>query len=415
LINKTLLQEKALNIWKSNKGIGTLEIATGVGKTKIALDAIKAVYNRLLKEDENHVFKCLIIVPTEVIRDQVFPSEFEKWNMLDIMSKFCQIECIQTVYKYIDRTYDLVIVDEIHRILPIEDQYEYYKFFNNNTYKYILGLSATIDKQQLFRLNRIAPVCFKYTLDNALEDGIISAFKIYNVAVSLTEEEKVNLGKIQRNYNYYEGLLGGKFEAFDEATKYLGGNYLSEQISVEELKVKKMLANNFFRAIKARKKLLEEAAEKQIVLKELLDIKPFKESQGIIFSGSTKVASKLIEINNKVGVYHSLKPQKSRAETLNLFNEGTLRYLSTVNALNEGLSINSIEFAITLASSSKARILIQRCGRICRYVKNKQAILINLYIEDSQEVKYLRSSQLNLTNHVIWCKSIDDFKDKINE
>lgn len=414
MINKTLLQEKALNIWKSNKGIGTLEIATGVGKTKIALDAIKAVYNRLMKEDENHVFKCLIIVPTEVIRDEVFPSEFEKWNMLDIMRKFCQIECIQTVYKYIDRTYDLIIVDEIHRILPIEDQYEYYKFFNNNTYKYILGLSATIDKQQIFRLNGIAPVCFKYTLDNALEDGIISTFKIYNVAVSLTEEEKVKLGKIQRSYNYYEGLLGGKFQAFGEAKKYLS-KIISENIQLEELKTKKIYANCFFRAIKARKKLLEEATEKQNILKELLSIKPFKESQGIIFSGSTEVASKLIEINNKVGIYHSKVNSQKRKLVLEQFNNNELRVLSTVNALNEGLSINSIEFAITLASSSKARILIQRCGRICRYVKNKQAILINLYVEDSQEIKYLRSSQLNLTNHVIWCKSIDDFKAKIND
>src|ERR1017187_71657 len=221
-MEKSIIQQKALDSWKLNKGIGTCEIATGVGKTKIALDAILAVKDRLYTDDPNKVLKCLIIVPTEVIRDEVFPTEFEKWNMLEIMTNNCEISCIQTVYKYVDKYYDLIIVDEIHRVLPKEkDEYEYYKFFEQNKFRYILGLSATIDKEQISNLNKIAPVCFKYSLQEALNDGIISEFKIYNIEVLLTEEEKVKLSKIQKSYNYYEGLLGGRFEAFNNALKYI--------------------------------------------------------------------------------------------------------------------------------------------------------------------------------------------------
>ena len=133
---------------------------------------IDYMYKILNKGNE---FKCLIIVPTEIIRDNVFPDEFKKFGHSDLLTK-CQIACIQTVYKYKDTEWDIVVCDEIHNYLYKngEKDYEYFKFFENNKINSILGLSASIDIDRLESLNRIAPIIYKLTLDEAVKLGIVS-------------------------------------------------------------------------------------------------------------------------------------------------------------------------------------------------------------------------------------------------
>ena len=47
---------------------------------------------------------------------------------------------------------------EIHNYIPITDEYMYFKFFENNRFDKILGLSASIDSSLLPRLDTIAPI-----------------------------------------------------------------------------------------------------------------------------------------------------------------------------------------------------------------------------------------------------------------
>ena len=73
---------RALESWKKSGGKGTWEIATGVGKTKLSLELINFVKGQLLKHGQES-FKCLIVTPSEVIRDVVYPLEFSKWGFAD--------------------------------------------------------------------------------------------------------------------------------------------------------------------------------------------------------------------------------------------------------------------------------------------------------------------------------------------
>ena len=77
---KDTMQKKALNAWFRRGCKGVLQLATGAGKTYAAIKAIKWVMGQ--KSDA----KILIIVPTTVIRDDVFPDEFKKWNFEEIQS-----------------------------------------------------------------------------------------------------------------------------------------------------------------------------------------------------------------------------------------------------------------------------------------------------------------------------------------
>jgi RNA polymerase primary sigma factor len=381
--NRVKVQNAAIEAWTNNPR-STLNLCTGLGKTKIAIDIIEIVRTKLASEG-NNTPKVLIIVPTETIRDEVFPGEFVKFGRKDLL-KFCEISCIQTVYKYVDQVYDLVICDEIHNYLyeDGEEYYEYFKFFENNKFRYILGLSASIDVKRLKSLNRIAPIVFKFSIDQAVAAGIVAPFEILNVKISLTPTELEEFRKVQSKYTYYERLLGGSFSAYENSIKFLGEGYTADQRQ----------AAIIFRALmKKRKTILDNATNKISCARKILEY--FSESNGILFSESIDMAERLVENNEKAVVYHSKMKKTEKKKAIDRLNDGRTRiqWVSAVKALNEGLSIDSIMFAIIVAGNSKVKDMIQRIGRSCRFVVGKKAYVFRLFVEGTQEEKWVRSSQ----------------------
>ena len=61
---KDKVQKEALNAWRDNNYIGTIEAATGVGKTRIGVIAASKFAKEVFYD-----YKVLIISPTEIIRD----------------------------------------------------------------------------------------------------------------------------------------------------------------------------------------------------------------------------------------------------------------------------------------------------------------------------------------------------------
>lgn len=397
---REIIQQNALTAWKNNPR-SVLELCTGAGKTKIAIMAIEAVVNKFPDA------KILIIVPTEIIRDKVFPEDFNKFGKNHLL-KNCTIECIQTVYRWDKTDWTLVVADELHRYLPQQGDYEYFKFFENNTYRYFLGLSATIDVALKPYQLRLGPTVFTYTISQAAKDGVVSAFKIVNFAIELTEEEKAKLKSVQRNYNYYESLLGGHFEAFSNAKAYLASNDTSELG-----RDRKIWANIFYRSIKQRKAILDKAVNKISIARQVMNI--FPNSNGILFSADIDQCEKLIEGRTDSVAYHSKLKKKDRLLAIEKLENGQVKFISTVKALNEGVSINNLEVGIQVTGNSKTKDMIQQIGRICRYIENKAPIMIRFYIPGTQDEVWLKKSQRDLDqNSVYWVKSIDELLTIIN-
>lgn len=393
------IQLGAYDAWCTNPR-SVIEMCTGSGKTLVAIMAIEAVVKKFPDA------KILIIVPTEIIRDRVFPDDFKKFGKAHLLAN-CTIECIQTVYKWSNISFTLVVADELHNYLPgyTKTSYEYFKFFENNAFNYFLGLSAFIDESLKLFQNKLGPTVYRYTISQAAKDGVVSAFKFVNYAVKLTEEEEKALKTIQRNYGYYEMLLGGPYEAFRNATSY----------RVNGEPEQKQWANIFYSLIKKRKALLDKASNKLLVTREIMNLLP--NSNGIIFSDSIEEAVKVTEGRSDVVVYHSKLRKKERLESIaRLEDDRTkIRWISTVKALNEGVSINKLEIGIQRNGNSKIKDTIQQTGRICRYIEDKSPIMIRIYIPDTQDQKWLKSSQKDFDpTSVYWCSSIDELTKIIN-
>ncbi len=393
------IQLEAFNAWcDCTKSV--IEMCTGSGKTLVAIMVIEAVVSKFPDA------KILIIVPTEMIRDRVFPDDFAKFGKTHLL-KNCTIECIQTVYRWSNTSFTLVVADELHNYLPgyTKTSYEYFKFFENNEFNYFLGLSAFIDESLKLFQNKLGPTVYSYTISQAAKDGVVSAFKFVNYAIRLNEEEDKALKIIQRNYNYYEMLLGGPYDAFRNATSFRANGSLDQKQS----------ANIFYSLIKKRKALLDKAGNKLLVTREIMNLLP--NSNGIIFSDSIEEAVKVTEGRSDVVVYHSKLKKKEKLEAIAKLEDGRskIKIISTVKALNEGVSINKLAYGIQRNGNSKPKDTIQQTGRICRFIEGKKPIMFRLYIQGTQDEKWLRRSQKDFDPSCIyWCSSMDELKAIIN-
>ena len=120
--------------------------------------------------------------------------------------------------KWSNKHWNVVVVDEIHTTLSPE----YRKFYKNNTWNRIYGLTATVPENEEYKvlLNKIAPIIYTTNTKDALNLGLISPYKVFNIGVSFTAEEAKAYNKIDTMYNAAVSKLGGIFEAFRNATIY---------------------------------------------------------------------------------------------------------------------------------------------------------------------------------------------------
>ena len=384
---KDEIQRKGLNIWWSSPfyGKGTLQYATGVGKTRCGVLAAALIVEKLGMD-----CNMLILTPTETIRDRSWRDEFKKWGYDDIFATCIECVCIQTAYKYVGYHYDLVIADEIHNYISPE----YFNFFSQNKFDKLLGLSAYIDPMKVLLLNTIAPICDRINTKRAGELKLISEFKLCTVPLELSVEER-------KSYNSADGNFNRLFSFFEKDLKLVYA-CMNKNIYINFLTRKGIeldSENSTFpfqcnAAMAKRKKILYNASGKIVAVKHICEQYP--ERKTIIFSQTIDFADKVTEALDSTCVsFHSKINKKARTANLDklIDNRTNITRISTAKALNEGMNVPDISMAIIASGTSKTKDLIQRIGRAVRWKEGKQALIFRLYIENSQEEKWMSSSQ----------------------
>jgi len=129
LENRIKVQEDALDAWIKSGRRGSLQIITGLGKSKISLDAVK-LYDKSAK---------ILFLAEVTDRELELRNEQKKWGVEDYDIEFA---CYQTAYKWVGKEFDLVIADEaVDSFTP-----SYSKFYFNNKIKDLMCLFAYLDK-----------------------------------------------------------------------------------------------------------------------------------------------------------------------------------------------------------------------------------------------------------------------------
>jgi superfamily II DNA or RNA helicase len=370
---KDLVQKEVLRSWWSNKCKGTIEAATGFGKSRCG---VMACSHFAKLNDYN--YKILIIVPTTTLQEE-WRKEFKVWKENKVLNNCVRIECINTARNFKDEHYNLVICDEIHNyILGNVNS----KFFKNNKYDKILGLSATIEDNLLDKLSSIAPICYTLDLYQAVELGLVSEFTVYNLPISLTVPEK-------KEYYRLSGII----------------DYSWAQYSVHSWK-----------HISARKNILYNAKAKIKTLEKIINM--FNSDEyGVVFSMTKDYANVVKKrLGDKCLSHHSGISKKNRISNLKKFADGRtkVKILSSAKTLDEGVNLPRLSYGVLMSNSSKVKQQNQRIGRCIRVGKDgKHAAIIRIYCKDTKEEEWVNSSQAKL--NVINVKNIEQLKKLIKK
>ncbi len=411
-------QMKILAAWAKAGFKATAIAPTGVGKSRVIAIAAGEHIRRQPTE------KWLVVVPTEHIRDVEIPENFMKWGYGN-EGNMITVECIQSSYHRTKEHWNGLVVDEVHRLLTPE----YSKLLENNTFDKILCLSATIprDKEEMLDQYGI-PVVYRLSVEEALSKGLISSYRIFNLPVKFTVEEKKKYDVIQQNYTYYEKILGGQHKAFKTAGEFRLLNlhtfdyvaaYAKDSMdckTIQEFKLKiaemKDASFRFYRLMGSRKQLCFNAVNKAVMTKAIVD--KFPDRRGIYFSESIKSAEDVCSlIGGEISVsFHSKMSDKVRAENMLAFSDkgGKIKFLCAARAVNEGVNVPDCSLGICGSGPSTALHDIQRRGRTTRVDENdpdKVAYYFNLYVEGTQEQKWVRQRTRQDPN-VEWITELDD-------
>jgi superfamily II DNA or RNA helicase len=397
-------QREALTAWQAKGAFhGIFDLATGAGKTITAVYAIvqmaKAIpgltvviaapYQSLADQ------WCEILETFNIRALQCYVSKLNWYDelqkkVLDVLTGSTQFEAIVVVNRTL-RTADFqnaIARIPANRLLWIGDECHHHgseslaKALPQNA-NYRIGLSATpehyLDDERNARLKAYyGEVVFSYTLQQAIEDKILTPYKYYPHLVILTD---------------------------DEAQEFIA---ISDEIALRFAREGQSAGAKPSQGLKAllmkRARLIGSAANKIPILQAVLaGQRP--ESHALFYCGDglvdyggdeddeagdrtdnfplrqIEVVSRVLDdLHWKVSRFTAREGRREREGILQAFRVGLIDGLVAIKCLDEGIDVPACSTAYILASSRDPRQFIQRRGRILRRFPGKSLATIHDFV-----------------------------------
>lgn len=335
-------------------GGGLALLPTGVGKTRIVIEFLKKIsYHRVL-----------IVTSTEKLRDVSWPEEIKKWKGDPNVT----IICYQSLQKYVESDFDVVVYDEIHHVTLLN-----MPFFEKPR-KYVLGMTATEPRDTekkllIYNVLQLQKV-IEMSVAEAVALKLISPFLITKIETRLDESQN-NIEAGSKTCKFYTTELANYTYLSDTITRLgLQGKYQMRDIMIRKrLHFMNTLPSKVF----AARKFLNQIAP---------------ETRTLVFSKSINSAKAISPycFHSKIGDQH-----------LNEFMNGKINLLSCVNALNEGINIPEIDIAVITQLNSNDLVLTQQLGRVIRFRKDFVGNVYILVAKDTVDENWFQSATKNLS------------------
>jgi superfamily II DNA or RNA helicase len=364
---------------KAKKGI--LEMATGTGKTRTALNIVKQLFEEgeinsliietkgipllyqwndaILKwksEDASHVVSNInVFLEFDKNKDMSRYANITNNSILIVIRDATKLERLLNSTRVQNNAKKIMIVhDEVHGF-GSKSMVENLKGSHKN-FTYTLGLTATPDRDyddgNEFIENEVGPVIYKFPIEKAIEKGILCEFNYFPLGFDYTEEDKAEILKIIRRYH---------------ASLKSGENYSKKKFYMQLSNVRK------------------DAENKPETLDSFLKDNKDKLKSSIFFVNNTKQGEQIQSIIKKYTKSWGTFYQGTNNDLVELLSKKKLDAVIACTRLDEGVDIPSLE-NIFLISSSRAKLTtIQRIGRCLRIDpnnKDKVANVVDLILND---------------------------------
>ncbi len=378
-------QQKALDKWIKFGLKGIFEMATGTGKTITSLACASYIFN-----DKGEI-ALIISVPYLHLIEQ-WQKEMKKFGFYPVRcssqnpnwEKELQlkiqdynlgfrkdISCLithssaatdrfQNLIRQIKGPHIMAIFDEVHSLGSSKLQNAL-----SENFEYRIGLSATPQRWYDAHGTQIImqyfhDVCFSFPLEKAIGKFLVE-YKYIPHIIELNEDEFYE-------YCQLSSLIGKIFHSNENPEE---NSYLSA-------------------LLRARKKLINDASQKNSYLRSLLKEELQAHSKlNKVFShtlfycpvgGHLKVLRIVADMDIRAREFIYKVNSKERKQILEQFSNGEIQALIAIKCLDEGVDVPATKKAFILASTTNPREFIQRRGRVLRMHENKKEAVIHDFI-----------------------------------
>lgn len=375
-------QAEALATWQATGCRGIAEVATGGGKTMLAMAAARTW---LEGQDAG---KVIVIVPTSALQDQwvvaltdvlgIPAEDLGTWPGRSAKEALFHVMIVNTA-----RDKSRVVAGRGPVLLVADECHRYASSANSAALDVgasaALGLTATAEREYDDGLDDVlvpllGPVFYRYDLAMARSDNVVSPFDLVNVEVPLTETERSEYDALTARLRY--------------ASSKENGDELAKRIALRRASVVKSARMR----LPATVVLLDShRGERALVFHE--DI-----------ASAASLGSTLAQRGHSVGLYHSKMGSALRRDNLRQFRNGLLDVLVACRALDEGVDVPEAEMAVIAAASASRRQRIQRLGRVLRKSASKaRATVYTLYATEAEQARLVdEQQQLTDVANVRW-------------
>lgn len=331
-----------------------LELITGMGKTRVAINLINYICDKVFRNDECPT--TILILVAKTVHKQTWKDEIEKWG--GIKSDYITIECYESLKKYEGAYFDVVVADEMQHLS--EARIDVLETIHIN--ESFIGLSATIkkDMRDYFIYNHKAEV-IKCGLKEAVEDEVLPEPTVYLLPLTL-DNTRFNY-KIKKFGRTITTTQRGYYNNMSSLIEW----YKNKFFNTRSERVKNLWLST------AGKRLKWCSEQKEALVLSLLD--KFKNYKTLTFCSS-------IEQSERLGKYNITSKNKASVKNLEMFNLNKIKHITACNILNEGVNLTNCRIGIFCNLNSSEIVVKQRVGRILRH---KSPIIIIPYFKDTRE------------------------------
>ena len=392
---KTSLQKKVFDSLKDEHRI-ILRWATGVGKSKMAIDLVNNAVSNIRKAHNRRLKIAFIVAERSHISN--WEKEFSTWGLnkdgVDI-----SILCYASLHKLKDSSVDILILDEAHHCFTDKRK----AILESITTDYVYMLSATLSRQ---KIEEIEDIFGKFTystvsLKDAINIDLLPDPNVYVIEMHLDDtvaNQTILIGKDkhapkvpwEHRYRYLyrnapcciQCTAKQKYQFLTEKMDYWKRRYESSH-------------NQFHHSLwvntgSQRKRFLGEL--KTYYVKLLTS--SLATTRFICFCASVAQAETL----DRRHTISSRKPSKSNQAIIDAFNNKDLNRIYAVGMANEGLNLVDIQAGIIAQLDGKERLFIQKFGRSMRA---EDPVAYIFYYKDTQDEVYLKHALENIDERFI--------------
>jgi superfamily II DNA or RNA helicase len=391
-------QIEAFENWRKNGQRGFFAMATGTGKTITALNILLEIFKR------SGSYKALILVPSKSLAEQ-WEKECRSFNFHNIVqisdnphwrNEVASIQRLESFgLKGLDASFVIICT---YASFGDESKFAELTNFQIGTKKSLLfiadeahslgssqlvtklgripfprrvGLSATPERQfQQDVTNQILQffgardeLTYEYSMQKAIENGVLCRYCYYPKIVSLEPDEMEQYTEITEQIRKMWGV---------STALSLSGGQSSGNTALEMLLLKrKRIIHKARNKLKVFRELIQKLYdEKAGDLKYCLVYAPEGDNEGDIDLQKEPLIDSFTRavrnLSPKMIVNQFTAHTANREVILRQFAKGKINVLTSMKCLDEGVDVPRAEVAIFCASTGNPRQYIQRRGRILR-------------------------------------------------